>query len=113
MPTLIVRHAVGSDPPQFTVTRLEDGKASPPVPVPPPNGVRVEGRPNDTLAGELRWYLEAFLDYPFPPETGHAERVRAALAAWGRAAFDALFTPPPARRAYETAIAAGLEQLTL
>jgi tetratricopeptide (TPR) repeat protein len=40
---------------------------------------------------ELRWYLEGFLDYPFPPETVHAEQVLDALKSWGRDAFNALF----------------------
>ncbi len=37
---------------------------------------------------ELRWYLEHFLDYPFPPETTHAEHVLDALKAWGAQAFN-------------------------
>src|ERR1035438_9905408 len=40
---------------------------------------------------QLRWYLEHFLDYPFDPEIGHAERVLDALQAWGTQAFNALF----------------------
>ena len=40
---------------------------------------------------ELRWYLEQFLDYPFHPETDHADRVLDALRAWGTQAFNALF----------------------
>src|ERR1700754_2420795 len=113
MQTLIVRHVDHSDPPTFVVERLNDGKAGPHTVVPPPNSVPVEGRPNDTLAGQLRWYLEQFLDYPFPPELDHAERVRQAFRTWGRQAFDALFPPPPARRFYEQAIAKGFENLTL
>ncbi|MBN9121049.1 MAG: CHAT domain-containing protein [Planctomycetes bacterium] len=111
--TLIVRHDLDSDPPKFIVERLGDGRAAPAVAVAPPNSVPVEGRPNARLTDELRWYLEVFLDYPFPPETEHAERVRAALRKWGRQTFDALFTPPPARRAYEQAVANGLAHLTL
>jgi hypothetical protein len=39
-----------------------------------------------------RWsYLEGFVDYPYPPETDHAERLRDALKAWGEQAFRALF----------------------
>src|SRR5258708_2624437 len=40
---------------------------------------------------ELRWYFEKFLDYPFHPETEHAERVLDALKGWGTQAFNALF----------------------
>lgn len=40
---------------------------------------------------ELRWYLEQFLDYPFHPETVHAEHVLDALKAWGTQAFNFLF----------------------
>ncbi|HEV3076159.1 MAG TPA: tetratricopeptide repeat protein [Thermoanaerobaculia bacterium] len=41
--------------------------------------------------GELRWYLEDFLAYPFSPETEHAGQVLAALERWGTEAFGALF----------------------
>jgi tetratricopeptide (TPR) repeat protein len=40
---------------------------------------------------ELRWYLESFLDFPFPPATGRADRVLKALGIWGLEAFEALF----------------------
>jgi len=51
----------------------------------------VEGHPNSPLMRELRWYLEQFLDYPFHPETDHADHVLDALRAWGTQAFNALF----------------------
>jgi tetratricopeptide (TPR) repeat protein len=111
--TLVVRHIPNTDPPQFTVERLSDGKASPPVSVPPPNSVPVKDRPNDPLTGELRWYLEEFLSYPFPPETDHADRVQQAMQAWGQQAFTALFTHPHARRCYEKAVEGGFANLTL
>ena len=57
----------------------------------------MEGRPNSDLMRELRWYLEEFLDYPFPPETDRAERVLDALRRWGEQAFDALFGKPVQR----------------
>src|SRR5206468_1602677 len=60
-------------------------------PVTSPVGFAVEGRPDADLMRELRWYLEAFLGYPFHPETEHAERVLAALRLWGEQAFGALF----------------------
>ena len=40
---------------------------------------------------KMQWYLEKFLDYPFPPETDHAERVQKALRDWGEQAFQRLF----------------------
>jgi hypothetical protein len=72
--------------------RLSDGKAGPVTGgVPNPVGFPVEGRPNTLLLPGLRWYLEEFLDYPFDPETKHAELVQAALRRWGEQAFAALF----------------------
>ena len=68
-----------------------DGRSTDTVAIPSPVGFPVEGRPHSDLMRELRWYLETFLDYPFPPETEHAERVQDALAAWGKQAFDSLF----------------------
>jgi tetratricopeptide (TPR) repeat protein len=75
----------------FRLTRLPDGKTAAPVTIPSPYEFPVEGLPQSNLMRELRWYLERFLDYPFPPETGHAERVLDALRNWGTEAFNALF----------------------
>src|SRR5207253_3186988 len=52
---------------------------------------------------ELQWYLETFLDYPFEPETGHAERVQTALRQWGEQAFAALFGSREAGRLFDAA----------
>ncbi len=67
MPTLTVRH-LDPDPsrpatalPLFQVADA-DGNVTEPVAVPPAAGYPVEGRPNDDLMSELRWYLERFLD---------------------------------------------------
>ena len=65
--------------------RAHDLKDAPAVEVPTPAAQRVEGCANTHLLTELSWYLERFLDYPFPPETDHAEHVQAALKAWGTA----------------------------
>src|SRR4051812_29374943 len=113
MHTLIIRHIASGNPPKFVVERLGDGKAGPETAVPPPDSVPVEGRPNDTLSGQLRWYLEQFLDYPFAPELDHAERVQRAFRTWGRQAFDALIAPRAASRAYEEAVRTGFEHLTV
>jgi hypothetical protein len=90
-PTLAILHVEGSSPPAFTLIRLPEGEPAAPVPIGSPYEFPVEGHPNSNLMGELRWYLEGFLDFPFPPETGHAERVLDALKAWGTNAFKALF----------------------
>jgi tetratricopeptide (TPR) repeat protein len=89
MHTLRVQHVEGTN--QFQVIRLKDGKQAEPVDVPSPVAQLVGARANSSLMAELRWYLEHFLDYPFPPETEHAQEVQQALKAWGRAAFAALF----------------------
>jgi hypothetical protein len=76
---------------RFHVARVRDGKTTAPAAIPAPVDCPVQGRPDSNLVRELRWYLEEFLGYPFPPETEHAERVLDALHKWGRDAFDALF----------------------
>jgi len=90
-PALAIEHIDGSSPAAFKLTRLEDGKSLSQVAIGSPYEFPVEGRPNSPLMRELRWYLEQFLDYPFHPETDHAEHVLEALRAWGTQAFDALF----------------------
>jgi hypothetical protein len=89
MERIRVQHIEGQS--RFRVIRVRDGKEAQPVEVPSPAAQRVAGRENSSLMSELRWYLERFLDYPFPPETEHAEEVQQGLKDWGRAAFAALF----------------------
>jgi hypothetical protein len=101
--TLLIRHIQHSDPASFQVVRLRDGKTTEPVSPPSPHGFAVEGRPNSDLVHELQWYLEAFLDYPFPPETEHAERVLKALKDWGEQTFAALFDNRSAGPMFEAA----------
>jgi tetratricopeptide (TPR) repeat protein len=112
MPTLLLRHLAGSDPPRFVVQRA-GGKETPPAEVPSPVGFPVEGRPKSDLVRELAWYLEAFLEYPFSPETEHADRVLAALRAWGEKAFDALFDNREGGTLFAAATAGGYEGLLL
>jgi tetratricopeptide (TPR) repeat protein len=88
---LAIKHVAKSSPPAFVVERQDDGKSCPPVPIPSPNDEPVEDQPHSDLMEQLRWYLEEFLDYPFPPDTLRAEHVQAALRAWGTKAFHALF----------------------
>jgi tetratricopeptide (TPR) repeat protein len=91
LPALVIEHVEGSSPPAFKLTRPEDGKSLPLVAIGSPYEFPVEGHPNSPLMRELRWYLEQFLDYPFHPETDHADHVLDALRAWGAQAFNALF----------------------
>ncbi len=101
--TLIVSHQPGSNPPSFQVVRKRDAKTSQSAEVPSPFGFPVEGRPNSNLMRELQWYLETFLDYPFPPETDHAERILKALRDWGEQAFQSLFGDRAAGRMFDAA----------
>ena len=91
MSILRVQHVAGDGEPRFQLVRVADAKTTAQVAIAPPVGFAVEGRPESDLVRELRWYLEDFLGYPFPPETEHADRVLAAPNQWGRQAFDALF----------------------
>lgn len=111
--TLIVRHTPDSDPPTFQVVRQRDSKTAAPVLVAPPIGFPVEGRPDSDLMRELRWYLETFLDYSFPPETDHADRVQVALRRWGTQAFEALFDNRDAGRMFDAAADGGYARLHL
>src|SRR5208283_929719 len=90
-PALVIENVEGSSPAAFKLTRLEDGKSLSPVAIGSPYEFPVEGRPKSPLMRELRWYLEQFLDYPFHPETDHADHVLDALRGWGTQAFNALF----------------------
>ena len=76
--TLTIRHlglTDGAD--RFEVVREGDGKRGGTFTMRSPHTHAVEGRPDSNLMAELQWYLEVFLDYPFAPETDHAERVLA------------------------------------
>jgi hypothetical protein len=81
--------------------RLSDGTTRPAAEIPSPVTFPVEGRKNALLA-ELRWYLERFLEYPFSPETEHAERILASLRDWGEQTFRALFADRAAARFFDT-----------
>ena len=63
------------------LTRLSDGKHLSAVAIASPHEHPVEDRPNSNLMRELRWYLENFLEFPFHPETIHAEHVLEAVIA--------------------------------
>ncbi len=112
---LIVRH-LGSvndgHGHRFAVENGDTGKQGPEVILPPPESIQVEDRPNSNLRQDIAWYLEEFLEYPFPPKTETAERVFTALTNWGAACFAKLFTSN-ALLWYAKARDAGLESLTL
>jgi hypothetical protein len=73
--TLAIAHREGSSPSVFTLNRLRDGESIPPVTIPSPYAFPVHGRPNSKLMQELRWYLEDFLRFPFPPEIANQAEV--------------------------------------
>jgi hypothetical protein len=112
MPTnLVIQQVPGAA--EFQVTRTHPFKTSKPVTVPSPYNYPVEGRPNSNLMVELQWYLEKFLDYPFSPETNHAERVLDALRNWGEEAFTALFGNLSGGPLFQAATVADYKSLTL
>ena len=113
MNTLTIHHVENTEPAVFEVHRMADGKHSKAASVSSPVGYPVQGMDDGDLTRELRWYLEDFLQYPFPPATDRAERAQAALKAWGEEAFKALFDGRPAATWYETAVADGLDHLQI
>ena len=88
MRTLIVQHVPESSPPAFTVVRHDPHQTTPEAAkITPPERLGAEQLPGSDLRRELRWYLEHFLEYPFPPNTDRADRAVNALEAWGTHAF--------------------------
>jgi len=98
----IVRHIPDHSAWRFEVLR-DGGRGVAPVEVVSPIGFPVSGRPSSDLIRELAWYLETFLDYPFPPRTEQAEQVVEALGDWGTQAFNALFGSREAGRLFDDA----------
>ncbi|MBM4046523.1 MAG: CHAT domain-containing protein, partial [Planctomycetes bacterium] len=97
MSAIIISHIADSRPARFQVFREASGQHTEPVAIPSPYKFPVKDRPNEHLISQLRWYLEGFIQYPFPPRTEQAAHVEAALAAWGEQAFRALFQNGKAR----------------
>lgn len=111
--TLTIRHqGEENGQPQFVVTRLSDGKTTEAVFLNPPEKITLPNRSHSHLANDLRWYLEQFLDYPFPPKTTLAEEIQDVLEQWGKAIFSNLFQGK-ARDWYQDARKESLNQLTL
>jgi len=114
MSALIIRHLTSEGRKhRFQVQRLSDGKSADPVSLADPSTTSAPDRPQSGLSTELRWYLERFLEYPFPPETDRAERLQAVLNDWGQENFSALFGSGRGRDFYYDAERSGLEHLTL
>ena len=95
--TLRIEHVEDSDPVAFTVgegtTPITgaDGRPLPDATIPAPDAMSVTKGSQRTLSGEVRWYLEKYLTYPFDPNDKRAERAMNALQEWGCNAFTALF----------------------
>jgi tetratricopeptide (TPR) repeat protein len=113
MNTLLIRQVESGDPPKFQVICPQDSRSGETAAILSPVGFPVEGRPDSSLMRELRWYLEGFLDYPFPPDTEHAERVRDALRKWGTEAFNRLFGDRRGGEIFNDATREGYESLHL
>jgi tetratricopeptide (TPR) repeat protein len=113
MNTLLIRQVESGDPPKFQVICPQDSRSSETAAILSPVGFPVEGRPDSSLMHELRWYLEGFLDYPFPPDTEHAERVQDALRKWGMEAFNRLFGDRRGGEIFNDATREGYESLHL
>ncbi|HLK67371.1 MAG TPA: tetratricopeptide repeat protein [Bryobacteraceae bacterium] len=111
MSTLVIQQVSAEG--DFQVIRPQPFQSSKAVKVPSPYTWSVEGRPGSILMPELQWYLEKFLDYPFPPDTSRAERIRTALKLWGESAFEALFTDPGNGGLLQEATLGGYRHLTL
>jgi len=112
--TLIVQHVPDSNPPAFVVARHDPAQTTPEAAkITPPEQFGAEQLPGTDLRRELRWYLEQFLEYPFPPNTDRAERAQHVLEAWGTHAFNALFHGGMARDWYRDIVRDGMEYLQL
>jgi hypothetical protein len=97
MAGLIITHLPGVLTHRFEVVRQRDHRRAPAVEVISPYSFPVKDRPDDNFMSQLAWYLEHFLEYPFPPRTNQATNVEEALESWGREAFSVLFDSGVAR----------------
>jgi hypothetical protein len=78
--TLIVQYVPRRKRPAFTVIRCDPSDTAPAAAkITPPEKFGTKKLPGSHLRRELRWYLEQFLDYPFPPNTDRADRVTQAV----------------------------------
>jgi tetratricopeptide (TPR) repeat protein len=73
------------------VVRLSDGKSSALVTLVSPKDMPI-GRGGKKLLGELRWYLEDYLNMPHGAYTELAKDIQEALRSWGQKCFETLFS---------------------
>ena len=98
----------GAGAQRFRVGRLRgaDLRFAPAVELPSPSEEPV-AHCAEPLTERLHWYLEHYLDYPFPPRTEQARAVERALDAWGRRVHEALFGAGQVRDLLDDAKRAG------
>lgn len=99
---------------RFAVQRVDANgvKAAPVVELADPLSQTL-GSTDYSLGMELSWYLESYLDYPFGPNQQRAERITAALRAWGQQTFERLLGQGQARDFYRDATRQGHAELHL
>lgn len=99
---------------RFSVLRNMRGRVqcAAPVELPDPAIQAVSGSPTSILH-ELRWYLESYCDYPWPPNKERADRLLDALRAWGAQIFQQLFGNGMAAEWYRSAVRNSYKDLEL
>ena len=97
MAPITVQHVAGSTNTFKLFIDFETADAETCFTIPSPYEFAVESREGPNLMGELRWYLEHFLDYPLPPQTDRANQVMNALKTWANEALEALRSRPDVR----------------
>ena len=98
---------------KFVVVSGDDVNRKEVARLPFPAAFPVETGEGATLATELKWYLEHYLEYPKGPYADRAEKILAALKDWGQTCFEALFNSRNATIWYQKAREEGLERLEL
>ena len=113
MADLIITHVPDGAALRFEVMRQRDSKRAGPFELASPYNSSVKDCPDDNLMSQLGWYLDHFLEYPFPPRTEQAINVEEALETWGQKVFGALFDSGQARDWMTDAKRAGTFQLQI
>lgn len=102
---LQIHHSPSQGPASFEVSFPSGRTKSTPVVLRSPSRFPVEGRPLSDLQQELSWYLDKFLDYPYPPETDRAAHVLTSLENWSRETLATLLTAEGSRELFDLAMA--------
>ena len=112
MAQLVIRQETDAAELRFAVHRIGEGrnKAAPAIKLTDPLSLPLDGT-ESRLSSELAWYLESYLDYPFPPNDLRAERVLNGLREWGEQTFEALLGSGRARDFYRDATRLGHRDL--